>query len=67
MYRFVYWVIPSGEMCSGYSIDYPSIALHAICKDTNVNDKPCIYCHVLYLINHFSICCSCQKVMNRMK
>lgn len=33
-------------MCSGYLIDYPTIALHAICQDTNVNAKPCLYCHV---------------------
>lgn len=29
-----------------FKIDYPSVLLHAICKDSSVCSKPCLYCQV---------------------
>ena len=61
MYRRVAWLLSSSSSSSsststatsdkdrqflGYSLSYPSIIIHAICKDTKSFPEPCIFCQV---------------------
>ena len=40
------WV-PVAAAEQGFAIEYPNIILHAICRDSDAYDKPCVFCQLV--------------------
>lgn len=39
------WV-PDAAAAQGFAIEYPNIVLHAVCRDSDAYDAPCIFCQL---------------------
>ena len=38
--------LPDAPESQGYAIEYPNIALHAVCRDPDAFELPCIFCQL---------------------